>query len=456
MQMGYHKIPRDNVFLKTAMWEVYNKRCVYCGRAILPKNAEIDHIVPESLEKIKNSDDDIQLYIKELKMNEFELNSVENYMLCCSNCNKRKSNFLFTASSMRYFHELALRYVERIWTNYEKKMKIVRADSSNTIPSINCEPQRYNEEELLIECGIIDTGFQMKFYYGLGEVRVDAFLPVKYDDSLCCIVYFKSLYQKDIDITFNEGDVVNVLFEGCELRKSAYERGWCIAMGLPSDEEYYLLDLPNVRIKASAETVEQFAQIFDRLFDEYILQKENIKNILGAINFPECNKEKGSYKILSLKMNIFDMLYSFIQNHSYDDENKLYNIFHIILSGENVALRRNINSDEDAEIYAYLKFEYNYADYVDVIWQPGIYGTGSESNKMKDFDDCKKWTVQYVHDWIVGELFKVIFNERNKEKVSFFEYIFGRRHDIKFTVLDAIEYGWIKSYSKEGLNSVEA
>ncbi len=452
--MEYHKISKENVFLKTAMWEVYKKRCVYCGRALLPKHAEIDHILPVSLEKVENSnDEDLQEYIRELTDEKFVLNSIENYMLCCSNCNKRKNNFPFSASNMRYFHELAFRHAEKIWKNYEKNLQIIVEDKAIISQSINIEPKEYNEEELFVECKTVNSGFKIAFCYGLGEVRVDAFLPIRYDDILCCIVYFKSLYQKDIDITFDGDDIVNVLFDGCESRKNPYKRRWCKNMLSLSGEEFYQIDLPNIRVKASAEMIEQFALIMDELFNEYILQQENIKYILGATNFPEFKEEKGSYKILSLRMNVFNMLSLFIQNHSYDDENKPYNIFQICWGGDKVALRRNVNSREDAEVYAYLKFKSKDESYVDVIWQPGLYGIGSESEKMKYFGDSKKWTVQYVHDWLLDELFEVIFNEMNKEKASFFQFIFGRKQNLKYTVSDAVQYGWIKSYSKEGLDA---
>lgn len=59
----------------------------------------------------------------------------------------------------------------------------------------------------------------MVFHYGLGEVRIDAYLPIRYNDKMCCMVYFRSLYQTDIDIGFDEKDIVAILFEGCSSRK---------------------------------------------------------------------------------------------------------------------------------------------------------------------------------------------------------------------------------------------
>lgn len=74
-----------------------------------------------------------------------------------------------------------------------------------------------------------------------------------------------------------------------------------------------------------------------------------------------------------------------------------------------------------------------------------------ESERMKYFDNRKKWTAQYVHDWLVGELFAVILSEMKQEKVSLLQFIFSNRYGVKYTVSDAVRCGWIKSYSEEGM-----
>ena len=454
--MSYHEILKENVFIRTAMWEVYEKKCVYCGCALIPKNAEVDHILPDnlSLEKVKNSnDEDLKRYLKELEDKKFVKNSIENYFLCFSYCNKRKTNIPFKTSNLRFFHELASRKAEKIWEKYEKKSQISGVEKSVILQPSNIEPNKYNEEDLKIEYECFNNGDRMVFHYGLGEVRIDAYLPIRYNDKMCCMVYFRSLYQTDIDIGFDEEDIVAILFEGCSSRKNAYERSWCRVRKTLEDEKFYVMNLPNVMIKASTDMVKQFAQIIDRLFDDYIVQKEIIRAELGAENFPEYKEKGGSYKILELEMNFFAEFLKFMKKHPYDGEDKPYNIFQVYPDPDMVALRRNVDSNEDAEIYAYLKFIPKMEGYIDVIWQPGMYRPIGESERMKYFDNRKKWTAQYVHDWLVGELFAVILSEMKQEKVSLLQFIFSNRYGVKYTVSDAVRRGWIKSYSDEGMEN---
>lgn len=451
--MEYHKVSKDDVFLRTAMWESYDKKCVYCGLAVPPKLAEIDHILPMATSKLENSNDqDLKEYLQELKEKNFEMNSVENYILCCSNCNKRKNAFAFSVSNFRYFHELAFRHAENVWKRREQNIQNVILDNDIETNTIKVVPQRYNEEELFTDCKIVNAGFKIAFCYGLGEIRVDAFLPTRYDDSLCCILYFKQLYQMDMDITFDENDIINTLFDGCDTNRNPFRRKWCAVMLSLSGDEFYEMHLPNIRLKTSAEAIVQFATILDKLFEEYVLQQENIRNIIGAVNFPDYKEEKGSYKIISINRNICNMFLMFIENHAYNDINKPYNIFHPLFYSGKVALQRNINSHDNAEVYAYLKLIPLDDNYVDIIWQPGIYGVESESQKMKNFDNRKKWTAQYVHDWLLMEVFEVMFKEENNKKSSFLDYLFRKdRLRQQYTVTNTIERGLIKSYLKEGV-----
>lgn len=161
------------------------------------------------------------------------------------------------------------------------------------------------------------------------------------------------------------------------------------------------MSLPNVMIKASTDMVKQFAQIIDRLFDDYIVQKEIIRAELGAENFQEYKEKGGYYKILELELNFFAEFLKFMKKHPYDGEDKPYNIFQVYSDNDMVALRRNVDSNEDAEIYAYLKFIPKMEGYIDVIWQPGMYRPIGESERMKYFDNRKSGQHNmYMTGWL--------------------------------------------------------
>ena len=90
--MRYHIMKKDDIYLRRAMWESYKKKCVYCGIFIEPREMEIDHIFPtKDVEINKSTDKDLQKYIEELKEDTFEINSIENYIITCGDCNRKNS-----------------------------------------------------------------------------------------------------------------------------------------------------------------------------------------------------------------------------------------------------------------------------------------------------------------------------------------------------------------------------
>jgi len=66
--MVYHEIDKKDSYLKRAMWESYNKKCLYCGLVLEPRQMQIDHILPTDESKLRCSDDpDLKKYIEELE-----------------------------------------------------------------------------------------------------------------------------------------------------------------------------------------------------------------------------------------------------------------------------------------------------------------------------------------------------------------------------------------------------
>ena len=52
------------------------------------------------------------------------------------------------------------------------------------------------------------------FHYGLGNVRIDAYLPVDYEDKMSCQISFIEVYQSDIFLTYEEENIKKYLFSG--------------------------------------------------------------------------------------------------------------------------------------------------------------------------------------------------------------------------------------------------
>lgn len=108
----YHPYKKDNIYLRTAIFESYGEKCVYCGRRIQQRDLHIDHVLPLHFEGSENQE--LSSYLDELNQSGFIADSIENYLPSCPPCNVEKSNRMFTVSNLRFYHEKARCHVDDI------------------------------------------------------------------------------------------------------------------------------------------------------------------------------------------------------------------------------------------------------------------------------------------------------------------------------------------------------
>ena len=104
---------------RLVVYTIHNERCYICNTPIDFKNMEVDHILPENLldDSIK-MDEIIELY-KLPKT--FSINSYNNWLPSCSNCNNKKRDIIFepTLLIQLQLQETQKKYSKSI--EYEKK-----------------------------------------------------------------------------------------------------------------------------------------------------------------------------------------------------------------------------------------------------------------------------------------------------------------------------------------------
>lgn len=433
--MRYHIMKKDDIYLRRAMWESYKKKCVYCGIFIEPREMEIDHIFPtKDVEINKSTDKDYSKYIEELKEDNFEINSIENYIITCGDCNRKKLNYAFETSNFRFYHDFANRHVQDILKRIERIKKGINVSDFDKQEVSGLEKQeefqtkKYDEEDLKCSLKVLNAGKVCSFHYGLGNVRIDAYLPVDYEDKMSCQISFIEVYQSDIFLTYEEENIKKYLFSGYKTLFNSKERRWCMFYEHLKDDSIYRIILPNVQLNVSKETLRQMAIICDSLYEEYMIQIENINNILGVSEFIEV--DKNLWKLFKINERTRYVLYDFMESHQYDqDLNDEYNIFHIISLPDRFYLQKNFNSNQEGEIHAYIEFRQN-GSYYDVLWSPGY--IGNEVDKMNNFDDIKKWTAEYTHDWFINKCIPYAMNENLKKSETRLQRIF-KRNEIEYT-----------------------
>jgi hypothetical protein len=90
---------------RIALWMAYSRRCPYCGEPIQFRELEVDHIIPDSLEKDPHRLDQLK---SDLALSPgFTLNSLSNFLPSHGGCNSRKTNLVFQPARLRYFLEIA-------------------------------------------------------------------------------------------------------------------------------------------------------------------------------------------------------------------------------------------------------------------------------------------------------------------------------------------------------------
>ena len=153
----YLKISENDKEYKMEFMKVYNYRCSYCGVSldILNKRMfEIDHYIPKKADKFKNNNN---------------ANKIENLVLACQFCNRKKSDFLISDS------EYSLLYPDN-----EEIKKIFYRDEKYYIKIEN----EYSQNETI-----------KKFYEQLemdGEVR-------RLDFLLISLLNFKKKYRNKLE-----------------------------------------------------------------------------------------------------------------------------------------------------------------------------------------------------------------------------------------------------------------
>ena len=329
------------------MWESYKKKCVYCGIFIEPREMEIDHIFPtKDVEINKSTDKDLQKYIEELKEDNFEINSIENYIITCVTVIEKNSIMRLKhqiLDSIRFCEQTRSRILKRI-ERIKKGINVSDFDKqevSGLEKQEEFQTKKYDEEDLKCSLKVLNAGKVCSFHYGLGNVRIDAYLPVDYEDKMSCQISFIEVYQSDIFLTYEEENIKKYLFSGYKTLFNSKERRWCMFYEHLKDDSIYRIILPNVQLNVSKETLRQMAIICDSLYEEYMIQIENINNILGVSEFIEV--DKNLWKLFKINERTRYVLYDFMESHQYDqDLNDEYNIFHIISLPDRFYLQKNL------------------------------------------------------------------------------------------------------------------
>jgi hypothetical protein len=136
-----------SIIQKASLYEVYGKKCFYCGELVYFRELHIDHIIPEYLLADKKK---LSEAIKNYGLPQtFEINSYENWVPCHGRCNLRKGGELFDKTTVLYYLQLIQRKIPQL---IEREINIIKKLDREKLLialTISVETQELSLEELL-------------------------------------------------------------------------------------------------------------------------------------------------------------------------------------------------------------------------------------------------------------------------------------------------------------------
>lgn len=241
------------------------------------------------------------------------------------------------------------------------------------------------------------------YTYGLGQVRIDAYLPTNLEQELSCCILFQQIGLSDCMISFNEESIKEKLFKDCE-KGLTDERSFIWYIDANNDKAG--ITFPNNTFVINIKTAQQLCEILKDLYESYLNSKQEIYNIVGANRFLEISI--GEFLILRMPKQVWVTMVDFAQEHDYLNGDTEWDIFNplSLVEKNHIMIYKNHLDNIKADVLAELHVRDMSKSYVDIIWKPGY---TPSVNKMEGFDNKVKWKVDFTHDWVLEEFIPYIF-----------------------------------------------
>jgi 5-methylcytosine-specific restriction endonuclease McrA len=107
---------KDNPIIRQAIWECHDCRCAYWGEPIKLDDMQIDHILPESLDR--KPPEKIKVFAEYKLDEDFELNCLENYVSSSKKANREKGNVILPTAT-----DLLLKKAKRLAPKIRVRIK---------------------------------------------------------------------------------------------------------------------------------------------------------------------------------------------------------------------------------------------------------------------------------------------------------------------------------------------
>lgn len=240
------------------------------------------------------------------------------------------------------------------------------------------------------------------FAYGLGRVRVDAYLPTSYHDTFPCCFTFLKKELSSVNPSLSGRDGAKILFTNRNLGLSPKQ----LFVGfIHQEKDLARIHLGSATIHIDLHTATQLCQLIDALYDAYTDHIEKILSIMGCAGFDTDNLDR--IPVLYLAKGIWQDIFHFANEHSVYDGQAQWNCF--IPYHDPVWQGRIQFSDTGRSLLCSLSKEDRPNGEVVVFWEPGYDLCLPD---MCGFDNQLKWRLDYTLQWIVEQRLPLLAKQR--------------------------------------------
>lgn len=198
--------------VRSALWNIYDNSCFYCGKPLDWDDLHIDHIIPESFNyKMKN------IKLEYGLDDDFDVNVIYNLVPVHSHCNLRKSDELFEKKTLLYYFSLTKKKQKKIDAEISKLEN--RKNKGNILSKLEIALTngllKSSEIETLVTNFKNDNWNKVKFKIPYGVEFVDEIYDIFYLNKDCSELCDKKLnlsngYYDSIQLINDLGEIVKV------------------------------------------------------------------------------------------------------------------------------------------------------------------------------------------------------------------------------------------------------
>ncbi len=381
----------NDLCLRIAIWETYNRRDIYFGNYIPFRELQIDHIIPQSLWKEGKEDERIEILEKYGLDSSFEKNDLLNFVPSSGFSNKSKSDKLipvltaFALEAAKKNKGLIVHKIDQYYTSFNNITDVL------TIRNQLIGKDGYIEELYEFIDVLLDDvkDYEVKNvdsdYMELSKKRIRLFgICPDLDNGFrpTCTVEFRTLKARDITVVLDYKYIYRTILP--TYKRDFSDRSY---IKYQNNTNECFVRFTGVSVHLHKSEAKELCELFDKYSEKIFNELNNITQKYSLTRFEVDNRE---LLILKINKDIIQKLYEFVQ------ENPIFGNYDLSESRRDV-----IKIKENNSYHGILYFKcspnnqwYNNEEYY--IYESTSYLDDNESEPIWGPDQLRRFLIKVI------------------------------------------------------------